>query len=70
VPESSPGAPRLPDLRDVPWAGSSAHSFAGFGELSGPSPQRFVPLEEPVRAGEAWVFPGQGSQFVGMGKDV
>jgi [acyl-carrier-protein] S-malonyltransferase len=70
VSESSSSAPRLPDLWNVPWTGSGAHPLAGPGELSATSPQRFVPLEEPVRTGEAWVFPGQGSQFVGMGKEL
>jgi [acyl-carrier-protein] S-malonyltransferase len=29
-----------------------------------------VPLPDPPRADVAWVFPGQGSQEVGMGRDV
>jgi len=30
----------------------------------------FLDLEEPVQLSRAFVFPGQGAQFVGMGKDL
>ena len=34
------------------------------------SQQQFVPESGPAAGGEAWVFPGQGSQQVGMGRDL
>src|ERR1043165_5767820 len=63
---------RLPDLRDVPGPGSDPAARPGPGELTNPSAVAapFIALEEPVQADRAFVFPGQGAQSVGMGKDL
>src|SRR6185312_9288356 len=66
------GTPRLPDLRDVSGPGSPFAARTRTGQLatSGPATAPFIAFSEPAQAGRAFVFPGQGAQAVGMGKDL
>jgi [acyl-carrier-protein] S-malonyltransferase len=66
------GTPRLPDLRDVPGPGSPVAARTRTGQLatSGPAAAPFIAFSEPAQAGRAFVFPGQGAQAVGMGKEL
>jgi [acyl-carrier-protein] S-malonyltransferase len=70
--EPAAGAPRLPDLRDVPGAGSHHDARARAGQLDTPAlaVTPFIAFHEPVVRDRAFVFPGQGAQSVGMGKDL
>lgn len=70
--EPAAGTPRVPDLRHVPGPGSYHHAGAGTRELAKPARAvtPFIALSEPVQRDRAFVFPGQGAQSVGMGKDL
>jgi [acyl-carrier-protein] S-malonyltransferase len=70
--EPPAGAPRLPDLRDLPGPGSDHDARARTGQLTTPASGAapFIALIDPVRRDRAFVFPGQGAQWVGMGKDL
>lgn len=66
------GASRLSDLWEVPWTGRDSDASSGTGQL-GASEQAltpFVSFTDPIRRDRAFVFPGQGAQSVGMGKDL
>jgi len=66
------GASRLSDLWEVPWPGRDSDAGRGTRQLTAPqhdlSP--FAHFTDPVRRDRAFVFPGQGAQSVGMGKDL
>jgi [acyl-carrier-protein] S-malonyltransferase len=72
VQEPSDGASRLSGVRDLPGPGSNAAGDAGTRHLTPRSPEDapFIEWSETVRGDRAFVFPGQGAQFVGMGKDL
>lgn len=68
VPEAGP--PRLPDLRNISWAGSAERGVRGPSELGAGPLNLAEALNPPQETSRAFVFPGQGAQFVGMGKDL
>jgi len=69
--ESAPGAYSVRDLRDVPEPGSDRDAGARTGRIASASvSERFLPYRQETRADRAFVFPGQGAQTVGMGKDL
>jgi [acyl-carrier-protein] S-malonyltransferase len=72
VQESPAGTPRLPGLRDLSGPGSDSAGSARTGQLGSArfETSPFLAFNETVRADRAFVFPGQGAQFVGMGKDL
>lgn len=71
VQEPAASAPRLPDLRDVPGPGSDSAAGTGARLTFGATAlEPFLVFSDPVRKGRAFVFPGQGAQAVGMGKDL
>lgn len=71
VQESAAGASRLPDLRDVPGPGGDSAAGTGARLTFGATAlEPFLVFSDPVRKGRAFVFPGQGAQAVGMGKDL
>ncbi len=71
VQEPAAGASRLPDLRDVPGPGSDSAAGTGARLTFGATAlEPFLVFSDPVRKGRAFVFPGQGAQAVGMGKDL
>lgn len=68
---SSTSAPRLSDLWEVPGSGRNDDEAAGSRELTAPTTLgAFASFGERVRKDLAFVFPGQGAQAVGMGKDL
>ncbi|MEJ5222676.1 MAG: ACP S-malonyltransferase, partial [Tepidiforma sp.] len=68
---SPAGAPRVPDLRDLPGAGSDSAARTGARLTFGATAlEPFLIYSDPVRKDRAFVFPGQGAQAVGMGKDL
>jgi [acyl-carrier-protein] S-malonyltransferase len=72
VQEPATGAPRLPGLRDVSRQGSDLAAHARpRGLATGTAPlTAFIAYEDTVREDRVFVFPGQGAQSVGMGKDL
>lgn len=69
--EPPPRSSRLPDLRDIPGPGSHRDARTRTRQLASPDVAApFVTLRGPVVQGRAFVFPGQGAQSVGMGKDL
>ncbi len=70
VQEPADGASRVPGLRDVPGTGSDAAGVSGTRELGAFLSPQFLTFSEAVATDRAFVFPGQGAQFVGMGKDL
>lgn len=69
--EPAASAHSVRDLRDVPGPGSDRDAGAGVGQLTSTSAsERFLPYTDSLRADRAFVFPGQGAQSVGMGKDL
>lgn len=72
VQEPPARTPRVPDLRDVPGPGSHPASGTRSRELTSPAlaVAPFLSLTDPVHVDRAFVFPGQGAQSVGMGKDL
>lgn len=71
VQKSAAGASRLPDLRDVPGPGGDSAAGTGARLTFGATAlEPFLVFSDPVRKGRAFVFPGQGAQAVGMGKDL
>src|SRR3990172_6703393 len=70
--ESAPGSHGLPGMRDVPRPGSDYPSGARAGELTRqPAAMTpFIAYRDATRRDRAFVFPGQGAQSVGMGKDL
>lgn len=71
LPGTAPFAPRLPDLRDVSRPPGDRDPGRGPRQLNTIlSVAPFVALTEPVLKDRAFVFPGQGAQSVGMGKDL
>ena len=62
---------RLPDLRDIPGPGSHRDAGSGTRQLASPYvAEPLITLRGPVIQGRAFVFPGQGAQSVGMGKEL
>lgn len=71
VQEPAAGASRLPDLRDIPGPGSDPAARTGARLTFGATAlEPFLVYSDPVRKDRAFVFPGQGAQAVGMGKDL
>ena len=80
VQEPPAGASRLSDLRDLPGPRGDLDAGAGTrgladrpGASSGAASEamiEIIALREPTRRDRAFVFPGQGAQTVGMGKDL
>jgi len=70
LPLTEAGTSRLPDLRNLSWAGSPERGVRGPSELGATSLSLAQALTSPPDATRAFVFPGQGAQFVGMGKDL
>ncbi len=70
VQESADVAPRLSGLRDVPGPRSGSDAEPRTGQLATPVAAPFLTFGDHVQVGRAFVFPGQGAQFVGMGKDL
>jgi [acyl-carrier-protein] S-malonyltransferase len=68
---ASDGAPGLPRVREVSGQGRPAPSGTRTGQLNTDAePGPFLAFGEGVKADRAFVFPGQGAQSVGMGKDL
>ncbi len=62
----------MPDLRNLPGPRSDLHAGARVGQLDTPplAVTQFIAFQDPVLRDRAFVFPGQGAQSVGMGKDL
>ena len=72
LPEPPTGPHSVRDLRDVQGPGRDPHGSAGDQGIS-PTPSQgsgFLPTEGEIDTSRALVFPGQGAQAVGMGKDL
>jgi [acyl-carrier-protein] S-malonyltransferase len=69
--ESSASSLGVRHLRDLPGPRSDRDPIAGSGRVDQPDVAgSFLAFREPVREDRVFVFPGQGAQFVGMGKDL
>ena len=65
------GAPRLPSLREVPEPRSDSARGTRTGQLATPTSEApLIAFSEHVQKDRAFVFPGQGAQAVGMGKEL
>ena len=64
------GAQRVPDLRDLPGPGGDPDAGAGARGVGSATEAAFLTFEEPDQPRRALVFPGQGAQTVGMGRDI
>ena len=62
----------MPDLRHLPGPGSDHHARTRTGQLdtAALAVTPFIAFNDPVHVDRAFVFPGQGAQSVGMGKDL
>ena len=70
MPATTNGAQGMPGVRDLPGPGSNRASAARAG-LAGPlDAVPFLEFVEPAHLDRVFVFPGQGAQTVGMGKDL
>ena len=70
VQEPTDGASRVSGVRDVPGPGSDAAGVPGTRQLGPTASPQFLTFGDTVATDRAFVFPGQGAQFVGMGKDL
>lgn len=70
VPLAADVAPRVPGVRHIPGPGGDRPSGAR-ARLTGPlDTVPFLQFNEDVRQDRVFVFPGQGAQSVGMGRDI
>ncbi len=72
LPGAAAGTSRLSDLWEVSWPGRDSDAGRGSRELAASDTEvtPFVTFDDAVRKDRAFVFPGQGAQAVGMGKDL
>ena len=70
LPQSSTRAHGVRHLRNVSRPGGSSGPVAGRGRVDTDPATAFASFDEPARDGRVFVFPGQGAQYVGMGKDL
>ncbi len=69
--QSTTGPHGVQHMRDVPGTRGHRDPVARPGRVSAPdSATSFLTYREPARQERVFVFPGQGAQFVGMGKDL
>jgi [acyl-carrier-protein] S-malonyltransferase len=70
MPVAADVASRLPGLRDLPGPGSDRAAGAGARLNSPLNTVPFLHFNEVVHHDRVFVFPGQGAQSVGMGRDL
>lgn len=71
VPGPADGAPRMSNLRDVPGTAGDPDAGTGArGLATSRADEPFLQFDDDPAPHRAFVFPGQGAQAVGMGKDL